>query len=294
MSKLNGSKLNGLKLNRSVSRRVFMAGVTAAMAVAATTRSALSADLLAEIKKRGYMRVGAFSIPPESWIDIGSGEWMGIDADFTKTIGKSLGVEVDPVILTHSALAPALQSGRVDTIVGLYRTEERKKVMAYNELPIWYGVDVLIARKDDGSIKSFADMKGKVLGTVRGSAQEQEATKLQEKFGAGEIRKYESADPMLMDLKAGRVDAAIWWGFTFDYAVIQNPSYDLKVVEYMPPEYLGSDMLPGTFFVFAKEGTQSLIKAFDAEIKRLLDGGEGKTIMAKYGLTSPAYLTGKM
>jgi ABC-type amino acid transport substrate-binding protein len=255
---------------------------------------AFSADLLEDIKKRGYIRVGAFSIPPESWIDIGSGEWLGIDADFTKAIAKSIGVEVDPVIITHSALAPALQSGRVDTIVGLYRTEERKKVMDYNEIPFWYGVDVLIARKDDTSIKSFADMKGKSLGTVRGSAQELEATKLQEKFGVGDIRKYESADPMLLDLKAGRIDAAIWWGFTFDYAVNQNPSYELKVVEYMPPEYLGSDMLPGTFFVFAKEGTDTLIKVFDAEIKRLLDGGEGKKIMTKYGLTSPSYLTGRM
>ena len=29
-------------------------------------------------------------------------------------------------------------------------------------------------------------------------------------------------------------------------------------------------------------------------LERLVDAGEGKTIMAKYGLTSPAYLTGKM
>jgi ABC-type amino acid transport substrate-binding protein len=288
------SRFKGTGFAGSVSRRAFMAGAAAAAAVTATVRPALSADLLADIKQRGYIRVGAFSIPPESWIDISSGEWMGIDADFTKAIAKSIGVEVDPVIITHSALAPALQSGRVDTIVGLYRTDERKKVMAYNELPFWYGVDVLIARKDDNALKSFADMKGKTLGTVRGSAQEQEATKLQEKFGVGDIRKYESADPMLMDLKAGRIDAAIWWGFTFDYAVVQNPSYELKVVEYMPPEYLGSDTLPGTFFTFAKEGSESLIKAFDAEIKTLLEGGEGKKIMAKYGLTSPAYLTGKM
>ncbi|MFL5260525.1 MAG: substrate-binding periplasmic protein [Hyphomicrobiales bacterium] len=276
-----------------ISRRIFLTGLTSAVTVA-SAGVALSADLLEDIKKRGYIRVGAFSIPPESWIDIGSGEWMGIDADFTKAIARSMGVEVDPVIITHSALAPALQSGRVDTIVGLYRTEERKMVMAYNEIPFWYGVDVLIARKDDSSIKSFVDMKGKSLGTVRGSAQELEATKLQDKFGVGDIRKYESADPMLLDLKAGRIDAAIWWGFTFDYAVIQNPSYELKVVEYMPPEYLGSDMLPGTFFVFAKQGTDTLIKAFDAEIKKLLDGGEGKKIMAKYGLTSPSYLTGRM
>jgi len=280
-----------------ISRRTFLAASAGSAALGALTlggRLSSAADLLEEIKSRGYMRVGTFSIPPECWIDIGTGEWLGIDADFTKAIAKSIGVEVDPVVITHSALAPALQSGRLDTIAGLYRTPEREQVMAYNENPIWYGVDVLITQKSQDGISSFADMKGKTLGTVRGSAQELEAIELQKSFGVGEIRKYESADPMLLDLKAGRIDAAIWWGFTFDYAVQQNPDYDLKVVEYMLPQYLGSDKLPGTHYVFRKEGSAGLIAAFDAEIERLLENGEGKAILEKYGLTSSAYLTGTM
>jgi ABC-type amino acid transport substrate-binding protein len=274
-------------------RRSFLAGA-AMTPLLLTGRFAMADDLLGEIKARGYIRVGTFSIPPECWIDIGSGEWLGIDADFTKAIAKSIGIDVDPVVITHAALAPSLQSGRLDCIAGLYRTAEREKVMAYNSNPFWYGIDVLISQKANDEIKSFADMKAKSLGTVRGSAQEQEATRLQEKFGVGEIKKYETADPMLLDLKAGRIDAAIWWGFTFDYAAKQNPSYEIKVVEYLPPEYLGSSKLPGTFYVFRKDGSQSLIQAFDAEIKRLLDAGEGKKIMDKYGLTNPAYLTGSM
>ena len=114
--------------------------------VVAASASAGAADLLQEIKDRGFIRVGTFSIPPESWIDIQSGEWLGVDADFSIAIAKSLGVEYDPVILTHAALAPALQSGRVDVIAGLYKTPERQKVMAYNAIPFWYGVDVLVAQ----------------------------------------------------------------------------------------------------------------------------------------------------
>jgi ABC-type amino acid transport substrate-binding protein len=185
--------------------------------IAAASASARAADLLQEIKDRGFIRVGTFSIPPESWIDIDSGEWLGVDAEFSKAIAKSLGVEYDPVILTHAALAPALESGRVDVIAGLYRTPERESVMAYNTIPFWYGVDVLVA-KSDSALTGFADLEGKTIGTVRGSAQEGEATQIQAKFKTGEIKKYESADPMLMDLKAGRIDAAVWWGYTFDYA----------------------------------------------------------------------------
>jgi polar amino acid transport system substrate-binding protein len=260
--------------------------------LASLSVSTVAADRLKEIKERGFIRIGTFSIPPESWIDIASGEWLGVDADFSKAIAKSLGVEYDPVILTHAALAPALQSGRVDVIAGLYKTAEREKVMAYNKIPFWYGVDVLVAQASS-NLKGFSDLKGKTIGTVRGSAQEGEATQIQEKFNTGEIKKYESADPMLMDLRAGRIDAAIWWGYTYDYAAKQNPSYDLKVVEYLPPELLGSDKLPATYYVFPKDGTEELIKAFDAEIKRLQDSGEAKAILEKYGMTNPGYYTGK-
>jgi len=278
----------------TLSRRHFTIGL-AGLVGAATVGSAHAEtdDLLAQIKKRGFMRVGTFSIPPEAWIDIDSGEWKGIDADFTTAIAKSIGVEVDPVVLVHAALAPALEANRVDVIAGLYRTPEREKVMAYNEVPFWYGIDVLVSRKE-GGVNKVDELKGKVIGTVRGSAQELEAEELKKRFDIAEIRKFDSADPMLMDLKAGRLDAAIWWGFTFDYAVQKNPSYDFKVVEYIPPQYLGSDKLPATHYVFAKEGTKSLIEAFDAQIRKMTAAGEDKKIMDSYGLTNPAYVTGTM
>ncbi|BCP54719.1 hypothetical protein K32_33360 [Kaistia sp. 32K] len=249
-------------------------------------------DLLADIKKRGFLRVGTFSIPPETWIDIGTGEWKGIAADFTKAVGKEIGVEVDPVVLVHSALAPALDSGRIDVISGLYKTAERQKVMAYGSKPFWYGIDVLLTRSQDG-IENVQGLKDKVIGTVRGSAQEIEAQELQKRYGVADIRKYDSADPMLMDLKAGRLDAAVWWGYTFDYAAAQNPDYDFKVVEYLAPEYLGSETLPANYYVYSKNGTESLIKAFDDAIDAIKARGEDKEIMARYGLTNPSYLTGK-
>ena len=279
------------RMFRAVSQSLLAIGMAVAL-VAGPSHSAQARDLLQEIKARGFIRIGTFSIPPESWIDIGSGEWLGVDADFSKAIAKSIGVEYDPVVLTHAALAPALQSGRVDVIAGLYRTAEREKVMAYNTVPFWYGVDVMVA-KSSTDMKGLADLKGKTIGTVRGSAQEGEATQIQSKFGTGEIKKYESADPMLMDLKAGRIDAAIWWGYTYDYAARQNPSYDLKVVDYLAPEYLGAQTLPATYFVFPKDGSEALIKAFDDEIKRLQQSGEAKAILDKYGMTNPGYYTGK-
>lgn len=284
-------------MRNMITRRGFMHSASlglaaASMGVMPGLAQAEEGDLLADIKKRGFIRIGTFSIPPETWIDIGTGEWKGIAADFTKAVAKELGVEADPVVLVHSALAPALDSGRIDVISGLYRTAEREKVMAYGKKPFWYGIDVLLTRSENG-VANVKDLAGKVIGTVRGSAQEIEAAELQKRYGISDIRKYDSAEPMLMDLKAGRVDAAVWWGYTFDYAARKNPDYDFKVVEYLAPEYLGSKTLPANYYVFSKNKSASLIEAFDAAIEKIQASGEDKAIMERYGLTNPSYLTGQ-
>jgi polar amino acid transport system substrate-binding protein len=270
-----------------------LAAALLGVALAVGSIGARADDLLAQIKARGFIRVGTFSIPPEAWIDTQTGEWKGIDADFTNEIAKSIGVKVQPVLLNHASLVPSLESGRVDVIAALYLTPERQKITSYNTEPFWYGMDVLITQKTNTGVKKFPDMKGKVLGVTRASAQEIEATALQKKFAVGEIKKYDSADPMLMDLKAGRLDAALWWGTSFDYAIKQNSDYDFKVVEYVPPEYVGSDTLPGNYYVFPKEGSENLIKLFDAQIVSMRKDGRGEKVLSNYGLTNPGYLTGK-
>ena len=95
----------------SIKRRSFLAGAAVAPLLL-TAHPAAAGDLLSEVKTRGYIRVGTFSIPPECWIEIGSGEWLGIDADFTKAIAKAIGVDVDPVVITHAATGPAADSRR--------------------------------------------------------------------------------------------------------------------------------------------------------------------------------------
>ena len=261
--------------------------------MAGVASSAMAADLMSDVKSRGYIRVGMFVAPPESWVDTETGEWKGIDADFTKAIAKDLGVDIDVIPLTHAALAPALNSGRVDVIVGLYHTDERAKVIAYNKTPFWFGVDALVTQKDRPDIKGFADLKGKTVGVVRGSAQELEATKLQEKFGVTDIKKYDTGDTMLMDVKAGRVDAGMV-GLYVRLCGQAEPQLRPAAgrlhaagISRLPPS------LPGVYYTFPKEGSESLIKFFDAKLEKMVTAGETKRVLESYGLTSTAYQTGQ-
>lgn len=268
------------------------AGLAAATGWMGAPAGADDGDLLQQIKKRGYMRVGTFNEPPECWIDMTSGLWSGFDADYVNSVAKSIGVEVDAVVIAYSALAPALDSGRLDSVIGMLKTAERLKVMAYTNSPMWYGPDVVVTQKSNTALASLKDLQGKNLGTIRGSAQEAEAQGIKKQYGVAEIRSYDTPDAMLLDVRAGRIDGGVWFGFAYDYAAKQNPDYELRVVEYLSPSLLNLDKLPGAYPVFSKNGTASLIAAFDAEIDRLHASGEGAKIMAKYGLTDPSYVTG--
>jgi polar amino acid transport system substrate-binding protein len=273
-------------------RRLFTLVASAAILACAMSSASGAADLLQEVKDRGFMRVGVWSEPPESWIETESGEWKGIDADIFKLIAKEIGVEIDPIVLVHSSLGPALQSGRLDAIAGLYKTEERQKVMSYTNLPLWYSPDILVVSADNTNIKTLEDLKGKVIGTVRGSATETEANKLAEQYGASEVRKFANFDPLLMDIEAGRVDAGVWVGAGYRWRTSKPGGPKVKLVETLPPELLGAKTFPGNFVTFRKTGSDAMIAAVDKALRKIVESGQIKAILEKYGFTDDTFITG--
>jgi len=159
---------------------------------------------------------------------------------------------------------------------------------------MWYGTDVIVAHAENTSLKTLSNLKGKSLGTERGGAQETVAEKLKQEFGVEDIRKFESAEPMLLDVVAGRLDAATWFGFTFEWQQRNGPKMPLKVVSEVDPKYYGLTKLPANWYVFAKGNSKELISAFDNALIELRASGEMKSILAKYGLTSESYLDGQV
>ncbi len=276
-----------------ISGKRFLAAIATVMALLSCS-SSLAQSSWAEIKQRGLLKVGTFTYIPESWLDPSTGAWRGIDADITMAIGKRLGIRVEPVFIVHSAILPSISSGRVDVIAGLYRTPAREGVLAFGAEPMWFGTDVIVAHADNNSIEGLQSLKGKSLGTERGGAQETVADKLKQEFGLAEIRKFESAEPMLMDVVAGRLDAATWFGFTFEWQQRNGPKMPLKVVSEVDPRYYGLTKLPANWYVFSKDNSKEIIVAFDNALRDIRVSGEMKSILAKYGLTSESYLDGRV
>lgn len=148
---------------------------------------------------------------PFSFVD-DAGRVTGHDGELARIIGVRLGRPIEFSNMKFMSLIPALQSGKVDVIVtGMTSTEERRKQVAFSS-PYYANAQVMIVRKPAGAgqagkLNSVADLPGKRLGVLLGSMHDAYAM---EHYRSSTVLQYRSPPDMLLALKSGKVDAALW------------------------------------------------------------------------------------
>jgi polar amino acid transport system substrate-binding protein len=148
---------------------------------------------------------------PFSFVD-GTGRVTGHDGELARIIGARLGRPIEFSNMKFMALIPALQSGKVDLIVtGMTATEERRKQVDFSE-PYYANSQVMLVKNGGvaagaGKLASVADLKGKRLGVLLGSMHDKYAMT---HYQGTTILQYKSPPDMMMAVKSGKVDAALW------------------------------------------------------------------------------------
>ena len=89
-------------------------------------------------------------------------------------------------------------------ISALSVTDERKKEIAFAGPYLESGQAVIV--KTGSSIKTIADLKGKIIGAQLGSTGETAADKVP---GVGQVKTYDKVPEELQDLLIGRIDAVV-------------------------------------------------------------------------------------
>jgi ABC-type amino acid transport substrate-binding protein len=250
-------------------------------------------DALAAVKERGVLTVGAYSYPPYS--ELVSDDWEGFYAEFTDAIAKKMGVEANVVFLNPAAFVPAVESKRVDTVIGLSNTKERAAAVDFSDPMMWIPPCVL-ARGDDDSINAVADLDGKTLGLTRSSVGETRAKDFiaEGVFEPEGIRTYDTYEAPILDIVNGRVDAGIWDVVGAQDAA-KKAGYNTKCIVFSDQ---GDDAVDGSAavaWVFKKGGEADSLKAEMNRVQgELQQDGTFARILKKYGLTDPSLLTGKI
>lgn len=250
-------------------KKFLFAGVLALCSVAA-----LGADL----------KVGAdCSSPPFNYRDA-SGEMKGFEVDIAREIGRRINANVQFVCLDFGGLIPALQSKKIDMITSnLSITEPRKKSIDFS-IPYRVSTARFVGRKDAGLQPMKADntpnasaLKGKVVGVQRATTND---NYLAGEFPGVEISRYDTAENMLLDLVAGRIDLALVSPMKVRTDFLEKPegkNFQFVSGEIEAPKYLGDGVAVG----LPKEST-ALREQINAALQGMFADGTFKAINQKY------------
>jgi polar amino acid transport system substrate-binding protein len=152
--------------------------------------------------------------------------------------------------------------------------------------PIYY-FGTLLAQKEENNYATFADMKGRKVGTVTGFTLVPE---LKTVDGIGEVKLYDTSDGVMQDLLAGRIDMAILDPPLVQYAIFQHPEWKIKQVALTPEPDKYPVMSTKYNVIFGiNKNEPELAEAINGAIKKVWADCLNVKTMAKYGLGDKAW-----
>lgn len=263
-----------------------IASWVAAFASAAAILVSASAIASAEVKtlEPGKLTIGMNGDMPMTQLK--DGQLSGTDGELMVYVATQIGLEPNPQQADWAALIEATKQGKIDVMHGAMGwLEARTKIMILSE-PIYY-FGTLLAQKEETNYSTFADMKGRKVGTVTGFTLVPELKSVE---GIGEVKLYDTSDGVMQDLLAGRIDMAILDPPLVQYAIFQHPEWKLKQIPVTdePEKYPVMSTKYNVIFGINKNEPE-LAEAINGAIKQAWADCLNVKAMAKYGLGDKAW-----
>lgn len=207
------------------------------------------------------------TFPPMEYIE--NGKRTGFDTELVEAIGKQLGRPVEWIDIDFKGLIPALVSRRADMAVSaIYITDERRKVVDFT-VPYYAGGLVAMAKADNTTIKSPADLAGRKVSVQVGT---KSVSFLKEKYPQAQLVEVEKNQEMFNLVEVGRADAAVT-GKPAAYQYVRTRP-GLKVL----PEQLTTE----EYGMAIRKDTPELTKAVNDALARMKADGTYAAIVQKW------------
>ena len=212
------------------------------------------------------------NFPPMGFRDE-KNEIVGFDIDMAREAAKRAGIEVEFKPIDWNAKEAELLGKRVDALWnGLTILEERKEKILFTD-PYMINKQIIIV-KAGSSIKTKADMAGKVVGAQEGSSAVtamQKDKELSSKFK--ETKLFGDNIAALMDVEAGRLDVVVVDEVVGRYLVNKKPdNYVVLADDFGTEDY-------GVGFRKDDEATRNKINDVLGEMKK---DGKAEEIAKKW------------
>ena len=203
--------------------------LSAAALLAACGKKDTTADRLEAIKSKGEMVIALEgNWAPWSFHD-DDGTLVGYDVEVGKAIAEKLGVKATFIEGEWDGLLAGVEAGRYDMVInGVDITDSRKQSYDFST-PYAYIRTALVTRKDNDTIHSFEDLKGKTTANSIGSTY----MELAEDYGAT-CSGVDTLDETIQMVLQGRADATLNADVSFYDYLSQHPDADIQIVSFAP------------------------------------------------------------
>jgi ABC-type amino acid transport substrate-binding protein len=152
----------------------------------------------------GTLTVGS-DIPYPPFEQGKPGSYTGLDVELMEAIGEKIGRPVEFQDTSFETIFVQLDQGQFDMIASAATiTPEREKTVDFSN-PYYLNEQAILV-KAGSSIKSFADLEGKIVGVQKGSTGQEYA---EAKASASEVRPYPTGPDAFNSLNAGTVEAVL-------------------------------------------------------------------------------------
>ncbi len=174
----------------------------------------------------GVIKIGIVSdigLPMVAKIE---GQWKGFDVELGSRFAAWSGKNPEWVDMPFGSLLPSLVSGKIDIITSsLMITEERKKQIDFSDPYFASGVSIIgkkgnLDQSNESKLISLDDIANKKVGIFTGTVHD---AFMEKKYPNAKVFRFESTADMMLSLKSGKVDVAMFDLVTAGLVLKRNP-----------------------------------------------------------------------
>jgi glutamine transport system substrate-binding protein len=197
------------------------------------------------------------------------GKYTGFDIDMWNAIAEEIGIEFELRPMDFSGIIPALQTGQVDVaLAGITIKPEREKVIDFSDG--YYDSGFLMMVPTDSEVTTWDDLAGKTLAVKTGTSASDWA---EENLPDTELRKFPNIDNAYLELRTGRVDAAMHDTPNVLYYIAKAGDGQVKAV--------GDQMMAHQYGIGFPKGSK-LVAQVNKALARMREDGRYDAIYGKW------------
>jgi polar amino acid transport system substrate-binding protein len=245
---------------------------------------AARADALDDVRQRGAIRWGGDQEGGGPYIYPRSDDptqVAGFEVELMEALAERLGVRSEFQQCQWENLPNLLGTGKIDIIVNGYEQTQPRLAKMIATIPYYVYELQLMARRDDGSIRSWDDLLSpqsgrKTVGVLGSSAAHNYVEERLDEHVV--IRKYDGSTVAMRDVQNKNIDATV--------QDLPAAIYYRKTFSGL--HFVGEPVAPGYYVIYLRKSDQRLRDELNAGLLDLIHSGRLQAIYERYGLWNAA------